>query len=265
MEKTFFLTASSPVYLQLGFVFLLRFLVPVSIPCGLLYKSLTLIQIRLSGFPLEDAALGWTVPSLQYDFRGFLQHTSIVLYLFQDIFREQNVSGQIFGKNYVQILEGRQRRLEKQQVGPCPFDSWMQLGYVSKCSAAIVHFLQPYSSSNCVQCHLNLGIQPQLSGTSTMDDKRQGAGPDLFPLWLITHSLFCFFITCLLHCQTYDGYSPDFSTWQHLAEHSACQGAEPCHGVAAFMDLAQFRQGYTGGLKGGSLQHPQAFLVNSFS
>lgn len=41
MEKTFFLTASSPVYLQLGFVFLLRFLVPVSIPCGLLYKSLT--------------------------------------------------------------------------------------------------------------------------------------------------------------------------------------------------------------------------------
>lgn len=122
MEKTFFLTASSPA-LQLGFVSLLRFLVPVSIPCGLLYKSLTLIQIRLAGFPLEDAALGWTVPSLQYDFRGFLQHTSIVLYLFQDNFIEQNVSRQIFSKIYVQILEGGQRRLEKQQVGPCLFDS----------------------------------------------------------------------------------------------------------------------------------------------
>lgn len=120
----------------------------------------------------------------------------------------------------------------------------MQLGYVSKRSAAIVHFLQPYSSSNCVQCHLNLGIQPQLSGTSTMDGESQGAGPDLFPLWLITHSLFGFFITCMLHCQIYDGYSPDISTWRHLAEHSAGQGAEPCHGGAALMELAQFRQGY---------------------
>lgn len=99
MEKTVFLTASYTVCLQLGFVSLSRILGPVAFPCGFLCINLSQTQTGLAGFPLEDAALGWTMPSMRYNLKEFLQHMWIVLCLLQDTFREQNISEGIFGKS----------------------------------------------------------------------------------------------------------------------------------------------------------------------
>ena len=93
-----FLTASYTACLQLGSVSLLRILGPVAFPRGFLCINLSQTQTGLAGFPLEDAALGWTMPSMQYNLKEFLQHMWIVLCLLQDNFREQNISERIFGK-----------------------------------------------------------------------------------------------------------------------------------------------------------------------
>lgn len=81
---------SQPYSLRGIFFSLLRFL--VAVPCGLLCSSPALTQIRLAGFPLEDAALEGAVPSLQG--RTYW----ITLCLLQDIFRKQNISTWIFGR-----------------------------------------------------------------------------------------------------------------------------------------------------------------------
>lgn len=81
---------SQPYSLRGIFFSLLRFL--VAVPYGLLCSSPALTQIRLVGFPLEDAALEGAVPSLQG--RTYW----ITLCLLQDIFRKQNISTWIFGR-----------------------------------------------------------------------------------------------------------------------------------------------------------------------
>lgn len=103
MEKTAFLTASYTVCLQLRFVSLLRTLGPAAFPCGLLCLNLSQTQTGLAGPPLEDAALGRTMPSLQHSLEEFLQHMWNVLCLPRDNFREPNVSALIFGKSVAEF------------------------------------------------------------------------------------------------------------------------------------------------------------------
>lgn len=103
MEKTVLLTASSVACLQLGFVSVLKILGPVSFRHDCLCTNLSQTQTGLAGLPLEEVALGWTMPSMPYNLKAFLQHMRTVLCLLRDLFRQQNISARILGKSMAEF------------------------------------------------------------------------------------------------------------------------------------------------------------------
>lgn len=122
MEKTVFFTASYTVCLQLGFVPFLRILGPVSLWFSL-HKSIS--NTGLAGFPLKDAALGWTIPSMQYNLKIFLQHMGCTEFAPIYLHRTKHFSAD-FWHVYGWILNGEQRRHRKQKAELGLFESQLQ-------------------------------------------------------------------------------------------------------------------------------------------
>lgn len=70
-------------------------------------------QAGLAGFPLEDAALGWIVPSMQCNLKEFLQHMWIVLCVLYKISSKEKKISKDFWQVDDRILSWGERNLKK--------------------------------------------------------------------------------------------------------------------------------------------------------
>lgn len=85
-------------------------------------------QAGLAGFPLEGAALGWVVPSMQYNLKEFLQPMWIVLSV---LYRASSEEKKKFSKDFWQvddrILSWGERSLKKTpELELGFFESWLE-------------------------------------------------------------------------------------------------------------------------------------------